>query len=214
MRADAIYQTIRRDKIIAIVRGVDKGKILGVAEALLQAGIKMLEVTCNTTGAAEMIELLADKMEGEMAIGAGTVITKDLCKEMLEAGARYIIAPDVNPDVIEYCVKRDVAVLPGAATATEILTAKRLGAMVVKIFPAGVLGAEYIRQMRGPIDDVEFVAVGGVKPENIADFMNAGCIAIGIGASVVRKEFVESNNWVAITETARQYVKRIAETGL
>jgi 2-dehydro-3-deoxyphosphogluconate aldolase/(4S)-4-hydroxy-2-oxoglutarate aldolase len=115
------------------VRGVRIEQVVSLSEALLAGGIKMLEVTCNTKGVFEMIRVLCDKMGGptgafgsndRMVIGAGTCITTDLCERALDAGARYIIAPDVNPDVIDYCVKRDVAILPGAATATEILTAK------------------------------------------------------------------------------------------
>jgi 2-dehydro-3-deoxyphosphogluconate aldolase/(4S)-4-hydroxy-2-oxoglutarate aldolase len=169
----------------------------------------MLEVTCNTEGVFEMLELLNEKMGAQMLIGAGTVITKDLCKKALDAGAKYIIAPDVNPDVITYCVRHNIAVLPGAATATEILTAKRCGAKMVKIFPAGALGIDYIKQLRGPIDDVDFVAVGGVRPETVGEFFAAGCVAIGIGESAVKKEFVEKHNWQAITENANRYVKKL-----
>jgi 2-dehydro-3-deoxyphosphogluconate aldolase/(4S)-4-hydroxy-2-oxoglutarate aldolase len=154
-----------------------------------------------------MLELLNEKMTEKMVIGAGTVITKDLCEKAINAGAKYIIAPDVNPEVIAHCVKHDTAVLPGAATATEILTARRYGAKMVKIFPAAALGLDYIKQLRGPIDDVDFVAVGGVRPETISDFFAAGCIAIGIGESAVKKEFVEKGDWRAITETVKKYVK-------
>jgi len=209
MKAEQVYETIRKEKIIAIVRGVGKGSIVNIAEALLAGGIKILEVTCNTEGVFEMIETLCEKMGDKMVIGAGTVITTQLCERALEAGAEFMIAPDTNPDVIDYCVRQDVAVLPGAATATEILTAKRHGAKMVKIFPAADIGIDYIKRLRGPIDDVDFVAVGGVRPENIADFFSAGCIAIGVGDSVVPKEFVEKGDWQAITETARRYVQNL-----
>jgi 2-dehydro-3-deoxyphosphogluconate aldolase/(4S)-4-hydroxy-2-oxoglutarate aldolase len=211
MRAEQVYQKIRREKIIVIVRGVKKNHIIDIAEALLAGGIKMLEVTCNTEGVFDMIELLAEKMGVQMLIGAGTVITTDSCKKALKAGAKFIIAPDVNPDVIDYCVKKNVAVLPGAATATEILTAKRHGAKMVKIFPAAAIGVDYIKALRGPIDDVDFVAVGGVRPETIKDFFSAGCVAVAVGASVVRKDFVEKSDWPAITDIARRYVKSLPQ---
>ncbi len=206
MKSEEIYQTIRREKIIAIVRGVKKNQIVDTAEAIFAGGIKMLEVTCNTEGVFEMIETLCEKMGDKMSIGAGTVITMDLCKKALSAGAKYIIAPDVNPDVIDYCVRQDVTVLPGAATATEILTAKRHGAKMVKLFPASAIGLDYIKQLRGPIDDIDFVAVGGVRPENMAGFFSAGCVAVAAGASMAPKELVEKADWNSITETARKYV--------
>jgi 2-dehydro-3-deoxyphosphogluconate aldolase / (4S)-4-hydroxy-2-oxoglutarate aldolase len=212
MKAEKTYETIRRERIIAILRGVEKDSIINIAEALLAGGIKMLEVTCNTDGVFEMIKSLVDKLGDKMVIGAGTVITTDLCEMALEAGARFIVAPDVNPDVIDYCIKRDIAVLPGAATATEILTAKRHGAKMVKIFPAMALGIDYIKALRGPIDDMDFVAVGGVRPETIDDFFSAGCIAIAVGDSVVRKELVEKRDWASITDLAGKYVKKLPPT--
>jgi 2-dehydro-3-deoxyphosphogluconate aldolase / (4S)-4-hydroxy-2-oxoglutarate aldolase len=204
-----VYELIRQNKIIAIARGVRTDQVVKIAEALLAGGIKILEVTCNTDGVFEMIKMLGEKMGERMCIGAGTVITTDLCKQAIKTGAKFMIAPDINTDVIDYCVKKDVAVLPGAATATEILAAKRHGAKMVKIFPASALGVNYIKALRGPIDDVDFVAVDGVRPENMAEFFAVGCVAVGVGASIVRKEFIEKNNWKAITEIARQYVEKL-----
>jgi 2-dehydro-3-deoxyphosphogluconate aldolase/(4S)-4-hydroxy-2-oxoglutarate aldolase len=209
MKAEQVYKLIREEKIIAIARGVRIDQVVNVAEAILAGGIKMLEVTCNTEGVFEMIELLRDKMAGKMCIGAGTVTTTQLAEKAICAGAEFVIAPDTNTEVIDYCVKNDVAILPGAATATEILVAKRHGAKMVKIFPASALGVNYIKALRGPIDDVDFVAVDGIRPENMAEFFAVGCVAIGIGASVVRKEFIEKGDWRSITETAQRYVENL-----
>lgn len=207
MQAQKIYELIRDEKIIAIARGVRIDQITDIAEALLAGGIKMLEVTCNTEGVFEMIKILRDKMGKMMCIGAGTVITMQLAEKAIEAGAEFIIAPDTNTEVIDYCVKNDVAILPGAATATEILAAKRHGAKMVKIFPASALGVNYIKALLGPIDDIDFVAVDGLRPENMAEFFAVGCVAIGKSASVVRKEFVDKGDWKAIADTARRYVE-------
>jgi 2-dehydro-3-deoxyphosphogluconate aldolase / (4S)-4-hydroxy-2-oxoglutarate aldolase len=209
MDSAGVYQQIRQQGIIAIVRGIDIAKIVDVAGALLTGGIGIMEITCNTDLAMEMIKELSSRMEGQMLIGAGTVINKKLCEQAVSAGAKYMIAPDVNPDVIEYCVERDIAVLPGAATATEILTAARHGASMVKIFPAAAIGVEYIKMLRGPIDNIDFVAVGGVRLNSIKDFLAAGCVGIGIGDSVMRKDFVNSCSWQAISDLAQQYVSEI-----
>jgi 2-dehydro-3-deoxyphosphogluconate aldolase/(4S)-4-hydroxy-2-oxoglutarate aldolase len=209
MKSEQVYEMIRREKIIAIVRGVEKDRILPVAEALLAGGIKMLEVTCNTAGVFEIIEMLCEKMGDRMCVGAGTCITTELCEKAIEAGAKYIIAPDVNCDLIDYCVERDVAILPGAATATEILTAKRHGAKMIKLFPAAAIGIDYIKQLRRPIDDVDFVAVGGVRPKNIKDFFAAGCCAIAAGDSIAPKQYIAKSDWKTITEIARKYVNML-----
>ncbi len=207
MDAAEVYELIRREKIIAIVRGYSQSQILDIANSLWDGGIRLLEVTCNTEGFEEIIAALVKETAGRMVIGAGTVISKGLCDKVLEAGAEYVIAPDVNIDVIRSCVDRGLAVVPGAATATEILTAARTGAKMVKIFPAGVLGAEYIRLLRGPIDDVDFVAVGGVRLDTIRDYINAGCCAIGVGREVIKKEWVEQSEWGMITEKCKEYVE-------
>ncbi len=209
MKASGVYEAIREKKIITIIRGAEEDVIVRIAEALFAGGIGMLEVTCNTAGFASMIRSLKAAMKGKMLIGAGTVVSVDLAKEALAAGAEYAIAPDTNPDVITYCVKNDVAVVPGAATPTEVLTARRYGAKVVKIFPASALGADYIRQLRGPIDDMEFVAVGGVTPANVREFMKAGCIGIGISSSVAKKEHVAAGNWAGITAAAKEFAAAV-----
>jgi 2-dehydro-3-deoxyphosphogluconate aldolase/(4S)-4-hydroxy-2-oxoglutarate aldolase len=211
MQAREVYEAIRRHKIIVIARGISGDKIVDIASALHAGGIRLMEITCNTAGAAQMIARLANAMAAKMIIGAGTVITKDLCEEVIKAGAEYIVAPDVNPAVIECGLSRRIAVLPGAATATEVLTAVRAGARMVKIFPAAALGADYIKQLRGPIDKVDFVAVGGVRLENIGDFMAAGCVAIGIGGAVIRREFVQGCEWTQMSQAARRYKEKVAE---
>lgn len=210
MNADKIYDMVRSEGVIAIVRGVGADVIVDIAEALYAGGIKFLEITCNTPGFGGMIELLCEEMGEKMVIGAGTVLTEELCVEAVGAGAKYVVAPDVNPDVVRFCVRDDIAVFPGAATATEVLKAARLGARMVKIFPAAAIGVDYIRQLRGPIDNVDFLAVGGVRLDNIADFMQAGCVGIGIGGSVIRKEIVEKRDWKTLTAEAKQYVNAVS----
>ena len=211
MNADEVYRNIRNDRIIVIVRGVDISQILSIADAVYSAGIRLIEITCNTQGFEEMIAELSSKMSDKMTIGAGTVITKDLCEKCVKAGAKYIIAPDMNPEIIEYCVQNDIAVIPGAATPTEVLTAARLGAKMIKIFPASSLGADFILQLRGPVNDVDFIAVGGVKLNNIKEFIEAGCIGIGIGGSVIKKDLLQRSDWQSITSIAKGYVKKMDE---
>jgi len=211
MKSEKLYELIKLEKIIVIVRGIEADKIVDLAKAVYDGGIKFLEITCNTVGAAEMISQVSTAMNDKMVIGAGTVITKTLCREVLQAGAKYIIAPDVNPDVIDYCLSKDVAILPGAATATEILTAAKLGAKMVKIFPAAAIGVDYIKYLRGPIDNIDFIAVGGVRVNNMKDFAAAGCVGFGIGGSVVKKEWINNGNWGQVSKAATEYIEESAK---
>jgi len=211
MNSEAVYELVKCKRILAIVRGVADDVILDVAEALYAGGIRLLEITCNTRGFGEMISLLRERTAGRMVIGAGTVIDVQLCEEARAAGAEYMVAPDTNADVIRWCVERDIAVFPGGQTATEILAAARLGARIVKVFPASAVGPGGIRQLRGPIDGVDFLAVGGVNMENLADFISSGCIGIAIGASVIRKELIACRDWPALTADAAKYVAAVKD---
>jgi 2-dehydro-3-deoxyphosphogluconate aldolase / (4S)-4-hydroxy-2-oxoglutarate aldolase len=209
MDAKQIYQRIRDEKLIAIVRGVSADQIIKIAESLYAGGIRLMEITCNTPGVTEMIEAVSKMMAGKVLVGAGTVLTKDLAKEVCAAGAQYVIAPDINPAVVEYCLERRIPVIPGAATPTEILLAKRLGVTMVKIFPAEALGAKYIRQIRGPIDDMDLVAVGGITESNVAEFLTAGCAAVGLGGSLIKKEFLDRSDWPGLTALAQRIKAKV-----
>ncbi len=209
MTADKIYQQTRRHKIILIVRGVTEDMILHIADAAFEAGIKLMEVTCNTKSFRAVIVRLCDHMGDKMIIGAGTVVTKDLCYQAMEAGAKFIVAPDVNPNVVDTCIKMNTAVFPGASTATEILTAKRCGAKMVKIFPAAAIGPTYIKMLKGPIDDVDFIAVGGIRLDNIGEFISSGCVGIGIGGSVISHHVIEQKDYNKLSVTLKKYVTTI-----
>jgi len=209
MSAQEIYDRIKQEGVIVIVRGIDSEVIVDIAQALFEGGIKLFEVTCNTDGAFEIIKKLSSEVGEQMLIGAGTVLSIDDCKQALKAGAQYIVSPDVNPELIDFCMKKDVAVIPGALTATEVLTAKRLGAKIVKIFPAATLGVDYIKSLRGPIDDIDFIAIGGVRLEKARDFIRAGCTGIGIGGAVIKKEWVMIRDWHSMTRAARYYSEEV-----
>lgn len=203
---DLVYEQIRADKIIAIVRGVDSKTVVQIAEAIYAGGIKLLEITCNTSGVMGIIEEVSKEMDGRMLVGAGTVITEDLARQVHRTGARFVLAPDVNPQVISYCLANDIAVIPGAMTATEVLTAHRLGAGIIKLFPAGVLGVEYVKQLRGPISNVDLLAVGGVDENNMLGFIRAGCVGVGVGGSLIRNDLVAANDWNGLTRLAAEFV--------
>ncbi len=199
LQSAQIYNTVREEKIIAIVRGVPPTTIIDIAKALHAGGIRLMEITCNTPGVEEMISEVYSTLKDDIIIGAGTVITRELAEKVRNAGAQYIIAPDVNPEVIRYCMDNDIAVIPGAATPTEILNAYRMGVRMIKIFPAQGLGIDYIKQLRGPVSDMDFIAVGGINPDNLSDFLDAGCIGVGLSNSLIKKELVANSDWQGLT---------------
>ncbi|MBD3329497.1 bifunctional 4-hydroxy-2-oxoglutarate aldolase/2-dehydro-3-deoxy-phosphogluconate aldolase [Candidatus Dojkabacteria bacterium] len=207
---DEIYQKILKSRIVAIVRGnMEVEKIIPLAKAVLKGGVDVIEVTCNSPGVMQMIEMLSSEMGSEMLIGAGTVTSVELASNVIKAGARFVVAPDTNPDVVKFALENNIAVAPGAMTPTEILNVKRLGAKMVKVFPAGVLGPKYIKSVRGPINDFDIMATGGINLDNIEEFLNVGCAAFGIGSSLIKKDLVATGNWDALTKLAADYVSRI-----
>ena len=204
-------------KIIAIVRGVAPNSTLRMADALYEGGIDLMEVAFNQArpetwaDTAAAIKAVGEHMLGRMLVGAGTVLTQEQLSLTAEAGARYMIAPNVNPALIRKGKARGLAVFAGALTPSEVVLAFEAGADAVKVFPAGELGPSYIRALKAPLPHIPLIAVGGVNERNAADFFQAGCCAIGVGGNLVNKQWVEDGQWDSITALARQY-RKAAET--
>ena len=177
-------EEIFRYKIVAILRGCDPGNVLDIATALYEGGVRLLEITLNSPGALEAIAAVSRRWGDRMVVGAGTVLTEDEVREAVGAGARFVISPSLDPEVIRVTKALGAVSVPGALTATEILAAWRGGADIVKVFPASV-GPAYFRDMRGPLPQIPLMPTGGVNLENIKEFRKAGVAAFGVGSALV-----------------------------
>ncbi len=177
-------EQILEHKIVAILRGCKPANIVEISQALYDGGIRLLEITLNSPGALDAIQQVAAQFGDRMVIGAGTVLTVEEVKAAVTAGARFILSPSLDVEVIR--VTRDLGAVsvPGAFTATEILTAYRAGANIVKVFPASV-GPAYFRDIRGPLPQIQLMPTGGVSMDNIRDFQKAGAVAFGVGSALV-----------------------------
>lgn len=210
-----IMEQVRSGRIIAIVRGLEGEHMLGLAGALYEGGITMMEVTFNQSDPSKWVEttdairLISDRYAGKIAVGAGTVMTIEQLHLACDAGARYIIAPDVNVDVIRETKRLGLASFPGAMTPTECVTAYNAGADAVKVFPAGQLGPGYIKAIKAPLSHIPMLAVGGVNEKNAADFIKAGCIGLGVGGMLVNGELVRRGELDKISALAREYKKAV-----
>lgn len=200
---------IQENKICAIVRGADSSKIDDLAKALIAGGIKIIEVTFNTDGAAEMISHLSKTYPNELLVGAGTVLDSETAKSAIDAGAKFILSPTLNTEVIKICNRYGVVPVPGIMTPTEALTAQEHGAHVVKVFPAGILTAAYIKQMLGPLNQLNIMAVGAVGLSNIHEFFEVGAQSVGIGSELVDKNLVANNEFQEIERRARAFTDAI-----
>ncbi|WP_028547942.1 bifunctional 4-hydroxy-2-oxoglutarate aldolase/2-dehydro-3-deoxy-phosphogluconate aldolase [Paenibacillus sp. UNC451MF] len=193
---------IEDTRIIAIVRGVEEEHITGVAQALLDGGVQVMEITLNTPGAENMIAKLQQNFGDRMYIGAGTVLDIDDAKKAFEAGASYLVTPNMDEDVIRYSAEQGAPIFPGATTPTEIVKAWKAGATAVKIFPGASLGISYLKELQGPLSHIPMVAVGGVTEENIAQFLQIGCYAVGIGGSLVNLKEIANGNYEWVRDKA------------
>lgn len=206
----ALVERMTEAGIIAIMRHTAPALARQTVEALSAGGVQIIEVTMNSAGAADMLRELADTYRDDVLLGAGTVLTVASAEQALRAGARFIVAPNTDRHVIEYCNQRDVPVVPGALTPTEVVTAWQQGADLVKIFPAGGLGPRYLRDLRGPLGDIPFVPTGGVTLDNAADFMRAGAAALGVGSDLVHRDLVDQRDFATITARAKEFVVAVA----
>lgn len=211
MRPDEQMQLIRETGIVAIVRGTGINSLFKVAESLKEGGVRVIEVTLNTPGAIEMIGQLVKEYGNEMLIGAGTVLDPETARSVILAGAKFILGPTLNPEVCKLCKRYNTVYVPGVLTPTEIMTAWEMGAHVVKIFPAGSVGPRYIKELRGPLPQVEMMPVGGVTLDNAAEFIKAGAVALGIGSELVDRKAVEAGRFDLLTEKARQFIAAVQE---
>lgn len=176
----------RRCPVVAILRGITPEEMLPVCEALRTAGIRLLEVPLNSPDALESIRRAAEKYHAadELLTGAGTVLTAQNVRDVAAAGGRFIISPDANPEVIRETRRLGLVSIPGFFTATEAFTALRAGADYLKLFPAGKLGPDYVKDLKAVIK-APILAVGGVDAENIAAFLNV-CAGVGIGSALYK----------------------------
>lgn len=202
MKREQGLKEIERTRIIAIVRGVSEAHIVSVADALCKGGVTVMEVTLNTPGALGMIKELQEKFSEQMYIGAGTVLDLEDAKNAVQAGAAFLVTPNIDEEVIRWAKSEDIPIFPGAMTPTEIVKAWKAGATAVKIFPSASLGIAYIKELMGPLDHIPMMAVGGVTEENIKQFINIGCYGLGIGGSLINLKEIEAGRFEWITDKA------------
>lgn len=209
-------EAIKNDKIIAIVRDIPGTAMLETAAALLAGGINMMEVTFNHSCEAgnhetvTSLRLLHESYPDEILLGAGTVLTSEQVQIAKDCGARYIISPNVDIDVIKKTKELDMISIPGAYTPTETVAAYNAGADIVKLFPAGLLGTAYIKAIRGPLSHIPISAVGGIDETNIAAFLKAGVCCVGIGSNLVNSQMILTGNFKKITEISANLVQAVS----
>ncbi|HEY4364581.1 MAG TPA: bifunctional 4-hydroxy-2-oxoglutarate aldolase/2-dehydro-3-deoxy-phosphogluconate aldolase [Bryobacteraceae bacterium] len=211
MTKQEVVARIKEIGILPSVRLSSTEDALFAAEAVASGGIPIVEVTMTVPGAVQAIQELA-RQNPQIVVGAGTVFDVDMARRCLDAGAAYLTSPGLDREVVEFGLKNDATVIPGALTPTEVMAAWKSGADFVKIYPCSPLGGpHYIATLRGPFPHVPFIAAGGVTQQTAADLIIAGATAIGIGANLIQPDaiYAREPDWIRLL--ARRFAKLVKD---
>jgi 2-dehydro-3-deoxyphosphogluconate aldolase/(4S)-4-hydroxy-2-oxoglutarate aldolase len=204
---------VREIGLVPIVRALSPEDALHATEAIVAGGINIAEITMTVPNAIHVMEKVADKFGDKVLLGAGTILDTETCRAALLAGAQFIVTPALNVKVIEMACRYSKVCMPGALTPTEVVTAWQAGADMVKIFPCGpVGGAKYIKALKGPFPQIEFVPTGGVNLETTPEFIKAGASAVGVGGELVDSKALREGKLDVISANARKYVELVRTT--
>ena len=199
---------IEQEKVIGIIRTEKTEQALHVVDAMAAGGLKLIEVTCTVPDYVKVIKRIK-KHKGVVA-GAGTVTDMERARAVVEAGAKFVIAPNVDEEIIAYAKEKGCVVMPGASTPTEILRAWRLGADVVKVFPINALGgSSYLGLIKGPLPDVRVMPTGEVEMEQIDEYLRAGAFCVGVGSAIIDGHALENEAWERIADYTRAALVRV-----
>jgi len=217
MEKSKVLERIKSIGIIPVVRASSGDEALAAVAAIKAGGLSVLEITMTVPGAVGIIEQIAKRYGDEVLVGAGTVLNAETAKDCLAAGAQFVVSPALNLETIAFCREAGCAIMPGALTPTEVVTAWLAGADMVKVFPCGAMGgASYIKSLKAPLPQIELVPTGGVSLTTAASFIQAGSAAIGVGADLVDIKAIRAGQSERITETTRAYIEAVrnARAGL
>ncbi|MYB77179.1 MAG: bifunctional 4-hydroxy-2-oxoglutarate aldolase/2-dehydro-3-deoxy-phosphogluconate aldolase [Chloroflexi bacterium] len=184
-RAQAQVARTREAGMVMIIRGVPPAWAVPIGEALLAADVDVMEITLNTPCALDMIAALHDALGDRMAIGAGTVLSVADAENALAAGAEFFVSPHLDTEIVRFANEHDCMVVPGAFTPTEVFTALRAGAEIVKVFPANIVGPQFFRDLQGPFGQIPLLPTGGITMENAGTYIKSGALALGVGAGLL-----------------------------
>lgn len=210
MSSDKTLERTLRAGVVAILRAESGEQLAAVVEALAAGGVDVVEVTFTVPQAHRVIEQVADRLGDRVLLGAGTVLDAETARIAILAGAEFIVTPVVRPDVIELCKRYAKAILPGAFTPTEVLTAWELGADIVKIFPSELAGPKHLKALKGPFPQIRMMPTGGITAENVGEFLAAGACAVGVGGQLASPAMIAKGDFAAIERKAREFVKAVA----
>lgn len=209
MDKNKILSEILNRKAVAVLRVKEEEKLKKVIEAIALGGITVAEITMTVPNAIQLIEKMSEELGERIIIGVGSVLSKKVVEDSVKAGAKYVVSPILKKEVIETSQKYNVPVMPGCFTPTEIYTAFEMGADIVKVFPADVVGIPFFKAILAPIPNLKLMPTGGVSLTNAGDWLKAGACAVGLGSALVDSKAIKEENYSILTENAKTIMNSI-----
>ena len=207
---EKVLSRLREVGVVPIVRVSSEDDAFRAVEAVVAGGVPVVEITMGVPNALRVMEKVVDQFGESVLLGAGTVLDTETCRAALLAGAEFIVTPSLDIKVVETSRRYSKACIPGALTPTEIVTAWQAGADVVKVFPCGPVGGpKYLKSLRGPLPQVDFVPTGGVTLEATPDYIRAGAVAVAVGGELVSRKALQEGKTDVITANARKFVEAV-----
>ncbi|HHS13135.1 MAG TPA: bifunctional 4-hydroxy-2-oxoglutarate aldolase/2-dehydro-3-deoxy-phosphogluconate aldolase [bacterium] len=204
-------ETILREGAVAVIRMGESRRLSRVIEALLEGGMKVMEITLTMPDAFEQIQAMSRGFQDSIVIGAGSVLNEADARKSVQCGARFLVSPVMKPSLIRQGGRLGVPVFAAGFTPTEILAAHEAGAALVKVFPAHVLGLDFFRAVKGPLPHIPLMPTGGVTPANGGEWILAGAACVGVGGALLDKKAIADENYQLLTDRARLLLKGIGE---
>lgn len=197
--------------VVAVLRDIDPEAMPEVAAALQAGGVTALEVTADGHDASRTIAELAPTVDDDVLVGAGTVMDAATASRVIEAGAEFVVSPHLDPEVVQTASRRGVVVGPGVMTPTEAADAMAAGADLIKVFPASTVGPGHLGAIAGPLGDVPIMPTGGIGPDNVAAFFDAGAAVVGAGSALIDYDAIERGDYDAVESRAREFVAAVED---
>lgn len=197
--------------IVAVIRAESKEQGVKIIDAIIEGGIKILEITMTVPGAVDIIKDLSEAYQDDQAIiiGAGTVLDPETARACILAGAKYIVSPSLNPETVKLCNRYRIPIMPGVMTVKEAVEALELGAEIIKVFPGNAFGPSIISALKGPLPQANFMPTGGVNLDNVKDWLKAGAVAVGTGSDLTKG--AKTGDYKLVAETAKKFVAEITK---
>lgn len=200
---------LKKSPLIPVLRKLPEESFLSIAGALIDGGVKYLEITMDAEEAPRLIRLAKQQFGKQASIGAGTVMSVEQAREAIEAGAKYLISPALVDEVLLYAVEQGIPMIPGVYTPSEMAHAYSLGAVGVKLFPAASLGSGFVKDVRGPLSHIPIIVTGGITEATARDYLDAGAIGVGAGSALLDKDLIAKQDWSGLTELTKSWIARL-----